>query len=98
MSSGARLIARTIPHILKSGATMWSMYATLGTYAPVRRRDVAKDKRGPYPWVPGDLVAEDARGPVAHVEHVPELGKGDRQECDRHNGWLIEPKPEVTQG
>ena len=35
-------MARTIPHILKSGATKWSIYAKLGTYAPVRRSAVQR--------------------------------------------------------
>jgi hypothetical protein len=34
---------------------------------------------------------------MMHIEDMPELGKGDGQECDRHCRTLIQPKPETTQ-
>ena len=43
-----------------------------------------KRKGCPYPWIPRDFVVQEVRGRIAHVEDMPELGKGEGQECDRH--------------
>ena len=59
------------------------------------QQDCAQHQRAPQQRIAGDLVSQDARPRIAHVEDVPELREGQRQEgtVTTDRAVQIQPQP-----
>ena len=56
-------------------------------------QNAAQQERAPQPGVPRHVVDEEARARAAHVEGMPELREGQRQERNRHRLPRVEGEP-----
>ena len=69
------------------------MTSAISAGRAARQKRRAEQRGAPHPAISGLFTAQQPRSRITHVEHMPKLGKGERQEGHRHRRFAVEVQP-----